>query len=1186
MNNKRRHIIISLLTFHFALFIFSACPNPFAPQRGENIPPGKGSFSLSVTVARTILPGTPPEFAAFTLAFSVIGEGTSVSVDRSPANLSEPVYLDTGTYNLVVTAYFDTDKTKLAARGTLDDLLIDEGESLTRTVALKMIADEGEGRFKYTVGFPSDMKTAKIEITPLNTTTGTQEQNRDLVSGTPVTLTLNSGYYNVVITLVKNNDDTLIWRELLHVYASLESEFTKVFTDDDFYNTKYTVTFKFENGDSPGEKSVVHGATISSLAPTRNLAAGLYVGTPPVAYTFVGWFTSGNTEWNFNTDTVTGDIILTAQWTGASPIDYETVAANDVGAAVTYVNSNPTTYTLLLDASSISTGAQSLNANVDLTIMGIGSERTIQATSAPLFTVNNANASLTLGNNITLRGSNISSALVSVSNGTFTMKAGSKITGHTNSGSGSGGVMVSTGGTFEMTGGEISGNKVSTASSGGGVYVDDGGTFNMTGGEISGNTAATTSGGGVYVNGTNASFTMNGGEISGNTASNNSGGVYVNGASFTMKDGKISRNNNSKGVHIQTGTFTMNGGEISNHTSSSGAGVYVNGASFTMNNGKISDNTASAASNYSGGGVYVVSSGIFHMTGGEISGNTASTGGGVNVASGTFKMKGGRITKNNASVGPSGSSTGNGAGVHVSGIFEMENGEIFDNTASNSGGGVFVGNNGTFTMTGGEITGNNEVRVSPSIILFTLSGNANIGVITLMANNTTHASITIADKYEGSATLNLYGSSAIATVIGYWGGKVVIKGETGYTLTESDISKFTLGQFMCSTAADNRSITGNAEESEFDNYYIGTTAADIGKLVNETVAKWNEVDFGPGAFVITNTFNVFNENTWNEAKTAISGGGANKNYIINVIDDFTVAGVTTSATFGNVAGIKVSLRGAGADPVRTLTLSDNGRLIYTGNNQTVILRNLTLQGNSGNTTNLVYVFGTNSAFIMRSGKISGNTSAATNSYGGGVNVTNNGTFTMYGGEISGNTYDNRGGGVYVDGTFTMHGGKISGNISNSNGGGGVYVAGTFTMNGGEISNNETGAYGGGVNVNTNATFTMNGGKISGNTANNSGGGVYVTVGTFTMNGGEISGNKANKNNVPGYGGGGVYITGVGAIFRIVTGTIYGSEDTVTESLRNTAGSGGAALFVNSGTATYGPDGTGTNLATRDNTIEV
>jgi hypothetical protein len=244
-----------------------------------------------------------------------------------------------------------------------------------------------------------------------------------------------------------------------------------------------------------------------------------------------------------------------------------------------------------------------------------------------------------------------------------------------------------------------------------------------------------------------------------------------------------------------------------------------------------------------------------------------------------------------------------------------------------------------------------------------------------------------------------------------------------------------------------------------------------------------------------------------------------------------------------------------------------------------------ISGNTSSSGGGVYVIG--GIFTMNGGEISDNTS----SLGGGVfvspryvnGVSAGGIFTMNDGEISGNTSSGDGGGVYMSGgTFTMNGGKISGNISSSQssrGGGGVLaVYGTFTMNDGEISGNTATLGGGGVsatdfimnggkisgNISTaessgggvfaNGTFTMNDGEISGNTAT-LGGGVYVgnVNGTFTMKGGTISGNTATYPTA--YAGGGVF---VGGTFRIVTGTIYGSN---AGTLSNTATAGLGAAFV-------------------------
>lgn len=89
------------------------------------------------------------------------------------------------------------------------------------------------------------------------------------------------------------------------------------------------------------------------------------------------------------------------------------------------------------------------------------------------------------------------------------------------------------------------------------------------------------------------------------------------------------------------------------------------------------------------------------------------------VSGGTFTMTGGKITGN----------TGSGGGVYLSkdGAFTMEGGDIADNDASD-GGGVFV-NSGIFTMKNGDITGNAAYRgggVFMNAGTFTLSGNPTI----------------------------------------------------------------------------------------------------------------------------------------------------------------------------------------------------------------------------------------------------------------------------------------------------------------------------------------------------------------------------------------------------------------------------------------------------------------------------
>jgi uncharacterized repeat protein (TIGR02543 family) len=334
-----------------------------------------------------------------------------------------------------------------------------------------------------------------------------------------------------------------------------------------------------------------------------------------------------------------------------------------------------------------------------------------------------------------------------------------------------------------------------------------------------------------------------------------------------------------------------------------------------------------------------------------------------------------------------------------------------------------------------------------------------------------------------------------------------------------------------------------------------TSLSATGYTANITLyAKWNK-SWGT---------TLASRLTWLQSY-AVTG----EEYLLEVSADESINPFNLSYSGKN--NITIILRSTGS--LRTIDLSSIGSMFTVGNGVTLILdNNITLKGRSGNNTSLVTI-NSGGTLVMNTGSI------ITGNSGSGVSVS--GTFTMKNGTISGNT--SRGVTLGYNGTFTMENGTIS---SNTNGGVAVSDNSTFTMYGGDISNNTTSTtlYGGGVYAG--GTFTMYGGRISGNTAEAAGGGVHMVNGhTFTMYGGEISGNTAGA-------GGGVFVNS--GTFRIVTGTIYGSNESNT-SLRNratTSNSSGAAL-------NNSPDGTsqrgtfsGTtwvfsgNLSTTNNTIKV
>lgn len=358
-----------------------------------------------------------------------------------------------------------------------------------------------------------------------------------------------------------------------------------------------------------------------------------------------------------------------------------------------------------------------------------------------------------------------------------------------------GGVSIGQIGTFNMYDGKITGNR---AEYGGGVL--NGGTFNMYGGEISGNTA-TNCGGGVYVAEYSTAFKVSGAaKITGNTVNEKANNVYLpSGKTFTLgshftKDTYIGvttaeKPTDKEHVTIVSVAGTMSYDNVVKADDSENYKTQMDGADLVLavkNGGttptehehflcgndpctcpvketkkvefqpwtdaaKLPDkagnwyltgnvtlvdsywtpadgtvlclNGYSITRNRTTTTGYVQDYGVINITGsftladckgeqgeygkithGKDAGNNTYPGRGVSVFNGSFTMYGGNITGNKTS----GSAWGGGVyvgnfGGRDKGSFTMYGGKISGNTAP-QGGGVYVYDN--FTMYGGEISGN------------------------------------------------------------------------------------------------------------------------------------------------------------------------------------------------------------------------------------------------------------------------------------------------------------------------------------------------------------------------------------------------------------------------------------------------------------------------------------------------
>ncbi|MDR2803859.1 MAG: hypothetical protein LBB22_06185 [Treponema sp.] len=161
------------------------------------------------------------------------------------------------------------------------------------------------------------------------------------------------------------------------------------------------------------------------------------------------------------------------------------------------------------------------------------------------------------------------------------------------------------------------------------------------------------------------------------------------------------------GTHgsVSEGEFIMAGGEISGSSGGSGGGVMLYKGSMSMLGGEIKNNSNDFNHNGGdGGGVYMQSATYFIMSGGKISGNgsaeTAKGGGLFIDGQALALLTGGEITGNKSNT--------QGGGVYISplGEFDMNGGTISGNV-SGDGGGVYKSQyNGIFNQSGGIVSGN------------------------------------------------------------------------------------------------------------------------------------------------------------------------------------------------------------------------------------------------------------------------------------------------------------------------------------------------------------------------------------------------------------------------------------------------------------------------------------------------
>lgn len=488
------------------------------------------------------------------------------------------------------------------------------------------------------------------------------------------------------------------------------------------------------------------------------------------------------------------------------------------------------------------------------------------------------------------------------------------------------------------------------------------------------------------------------------------------------------------------------------------------------------------------------------------------------VEGGSFTMHDGVITENNSRI------------LFINqGTAEIHGGKIINNTFGLRDGGVLRMPDGSFTMTGGQISGN--VNEGFSGTLRVDNGSATITGGKISGNKAVNgAAIIMAGGKLSVTDTELSDNEAKSS-----GGAIYLFGEV-----EAYLGK---GTVISGNKAGNNAggiYTQEAKITMEDVTVTGNTAAKTGGGMFFTYAE------------ATMTRVAVTKNT------AETGGGV----VSGRTNKLTVTDCSISGNTATNAGGGLLIQSA-AD----VTLSDskisgnsavnNGGGVYVSYDGTLNMKSGTIEGNTAKGFGGgVYLA---DQMNMSGGSISGNYAKKE---GGGIYITegsrkdadgktvyNAAVFNMIGGSISYNSTDVNGAGVCVrgqKGLFNLYGGTISNNTatntkSGTGHGGGVLAQGkgTFYMYGGTIRDNAATTAGGGIRIAPNSGFSIYGGTISGNTAYrgagvyaeedfvfekctvtgntaaNEGGGVYVSGCKMTMNSGTISNNQIADKNADG-----------------------------------------------------------------------
>ncbi len=236
-------------------------------------------------------------------------------------------------------------------------------------------------------------------------------------------------------------------------------------------------------------------------------------------------------------------------------------------------------------------------------------------------------------------------------------------------------------------------------------------------------------------------------------------GATVTLIGVTLRNGRTAGDDDGGGV-FNAGTLILQNAIIDSSNApgsfGDGGGIYSDvGSSLTLTNSQVTNNSATRV----GGGIYAA--GALTITDGFIAGNQSQTGGGLfrrELFGATATLTRTRIEQNQAD---------SGAGLSVTGLVQIVDGDIVSNTATSLGGGLQQ-QSGTLTISGTNITGN-SVTNGPGGGAYLLNTTATITASTLNGNS---ASKEGGGLFGFDATITLTNATLSGNTSGTSGGAV------------------------------------------------------------------------------------------------------------------------------------------------------------------------------------------------------------------------------------------------------------------------------------------------------------------------------------------------------------------------------------------------------------------------------